>query len=313
MNILVTGGSGFIGSNLAEVLVDKGHNVIILDTKKNPKNISNFIDKVKYVQGDVRDNELLDAMFCENEFGGIVHLAAVSRVIWGEENPNNCVDVNINGTRTLLESMKRNKQKPWFIFGSSREVYGEPTELPVCENCPETPVNIYGKTKVVGENLVREYSKKLGLSSAILRFSNVYGNERDILDRVIPRFILSALKGEELEIHGGNQLFDFTHIKDTVNGIVKTIELLENNRGNYSEDFHILTGKGTTLQELVKIISQHLDQELDVVYKKSRNYDVEQFVGNPSKATEMLNFKADVLPERGILATIERYKEAFDL
>ena len=314
MNILITGGAGFIGSNLVEKLIFKGYNPIILDIVREPNNIKNLNDRFMYYQSDIRNKSNLENLFKEYKIDGIIHLAAVSRVIWGQENPNLCFDINTNGTRILFESLKKSNQKPWFIFGSSREVYGESSDLPVCESCKKIPINIYGETKIMGEHIVKEYTKELGLKSVILRFSNVYGNERDILDRVLPRFILAALKGKDIYIHGGNQLIDFTYIDDTVNGIIKTIYFLDNklNKGS-NEDFHLLTGHGTTLQNAIKIISQNTDNGFDIEITEPRKYDVNRFYGNPDKAKRKLNFEAEILPKDGIPATIARFSEVFDL
>ncbi len=313
MQILITGGAGFIGSNLAERLINNRDKVTILDIVSVPDNLSLIKDQCTYICGDVRNTKLLENLFLNNNFDGIIHFAAVSRVIWGEEEPQKCKDINITGTRLLLEKIKLNKKRPWFILGSSREVYGEPNKLPVTEDFPKEPINLYGKTKLTGEELVRKYANEQGLKAAILRFSNVYGNEKDIMDRVIPRFVIAALSGKNIEIHGGEQLFDFTHIEDTLNGIIKTIEYLSNhheiNSGSHVEDFHILTGKGTTLQEVVKIISLHLKNKPNVIYTDPRDYDVNKFYGDTSKARKILDFNAEILIQEGIPLTIKQFKE----
>jgi nucleoside-diphosphate-sugar epimerase len=314
MNILITGGAGFIGSNLVKEFVDSGHTAILLDVKERPENNDKCSNNAEYYKGDVRDNIKLGRIFQEHKINGVIHLAAVSRVIWGEQDPRTCIDVNINGTRTVLDAIKKSNQKPWIIFGSSREVYGEPVNIPVCEDCTKKPINIYGVTKIAGEYLVRDYSNELGLGCTILRFSNVYGDEKDILDRVIPKFIIAALKGEELEIHGGDQVFDFTHIKDTISGITKAANMLENNGVSpVTDDLHILTGYGTTLQDIVKIISRNVPEKPKVSYKSARNYDVERFVGDPGKAKKLIDFQAMILPEEGIASTIDRFMEVFNL
>lgn len=315
MALLITGGAGFIGSNLAIKLLELNYEVIVIDTKENPVNLETIRDSIEYIKCDVRDSEKLQEIIDSLKIRGIIHLAAVSRVIWGEQDPERCIDININGTKSVLQAIVRSKSRPWLIFGSSREVYGEPEKLPVKEDFPKIPINVYGYTKLLGERLVEQYAKKYKLNAITLRFSNVYGNEKDILDRVIPRFILAALRDETIEIHGGQQIFDFTHIDDTVVGIVKAIKFLEEldqNSGFY-EHFHILPGRPSTLQKIVNIIADYLKKSLKVVYTAPRAYDVVRFYGDPSKAYEILGFKARIFVEEGIPMTIERFKRVFGL
>lgn len=308
--ILVTGGAGFIGSNFIKRTIDEGSQIYYLDWRDDLHNIRMFDGSIKYIHQDVCDKSGLYHLFQKHHFDGVVHLAAVSRVIWGEQDPDRCILTNTIGTSNLLDMMEKTEQKAWLIFGSSREVYGEPSSFPVDENAPKNPINIYGRTKLDGERMVRDWSHRTGNPSAVLRFSNVYGNEKDILDRVLPRFVLGAIRHQPLEIHGGNQLIDFTHINDTVEGIVRTIDFLNNGCDLYDE-FHLLTGKGTTLQECVKILSNHTGFENEVILNKGRKYDVDRFVGDPSKARKKLNFRADIKPDVGIPMTCDRFREVF--
>jgi nucleoside-diphosphate-sugar epimerase len=310
--ILVTGGAGFIGSSVIERAIKEGKEVHCLDHRNDLDKLSHLNGSVNTVNIDTTNKNDLRSFLEKYSFSGVIHLAAVSRVVWGEKDPQKCKEVNVDGTQNLLECLEETGQNPWFIFGSSREVYGEPTSTPVKENAPKMPINIYGETKLAGEQAVREWSVRTGNSSVILRFSNVYGNEKDILDRVLPRFILWALKGQPLEIHGGNQLIDFTHIDDTVEGIFRAIDYLGNGCPLH-DDFHLLTGKGTTLQEVAGIISDYLGQDVQLVKKDCRNYDVDRFVGEPSKAMSKIKFKARVKPEKGIPMTIDRFREVFSL
>jgi len=310
--ILITGGAGFIGSNLAEELVKDGYEIHILDILDEPENIYPFEDGVDYVKMDVRDEELHKFLKDVNP-DGIIHLAAVSRVIWCEENPELCQSVNLGGTKNLLKAISEMRERPWLIFGSSREVYGEPQRIPVSEEFPVNPINTYGIAKVQGEKEVTKSSDEHEFKSVILRFSNVFGNERDILDRVIPRFIIRALKDEPIEIHGGNQLFDFTYIDDTVQGIVKTIKFMEKQEENgYIDTFHILTGTPTEITELPKIISKHLEKELEIRYTEPRTYDVERFYGNPEKAGKFLGYSAKVGMDEAIKRAIENLREVVE-
>ena len=191
-----------------------------------------------------------------NNFNGVIHLAAVSRVIIAQNNPKECIRTNISGTKVLLEVLSHESlEKPWLIFGSSREVYGEPHMLPVLETFEKKHVNIYGDSKIQGENMFKDFANLHNTSAIILRFSNVYGNEFDLLDRVIPKFIKAINNGECLIIEGGEQVIDFTHIDDTIDTIIKTIYYLESNT-KIVDDFHILPGVGCSLYDAISYIEK---------------------------------------------------------
>jgi len=307
-HILVTGGSGFIGRTLVKKLTDQGSSVIVYDIVPFPEP-EHSNSSVKYFPGDIRDILTLKTIFQKFRIEGVIHLAAVSRVITAQNDPELCWDVNVNGTRSLLDAVSTSLQKPWVIMGSSREIYGEPDSIPVPESYGFHPINIYGEAKAEGERLIREYSEIHGLNSIVLRFSNVYGARYDILDRVIPRFILKALHNEALEIHGGDQVFDFTHVDDTTHGIILAITYLQKQKNGRSfDDFHLLTGTPHSLQEIVLMIGNVLNKPLNIVYKSPRNYDVVRFAGDPSKAYEHLGFEAAIPLEAGIQKTIELFQ-----
>lgn len=263
---------------------------------------------VEQVIGDLSEHEVMKEAL-EYKPDGIVHLAAVSRVVDAENDKMRCRRVNEKLTKQLLDGCRRMDNSPWFVYGSSREVYGEQNRLPVPENCVHKPINVYGECKKQSEIHVQDYSTTCA-KGMVLRFSNVYGNEFDILDRVVPRFILNAMREVPLEINGGSQVFDFTHISDTVSGIVASIANISGKNLGYFEDVHLLTGKGTTLQELTATISEAIDRPVDVVFKEARVYDVNRFIGDPRKSFSVLGFKANTSISDGVKATIDRFVEA---
>jgi nucleoside-diphosphate-sugar epimerase len=247
MNILITGGAGFIGRTLYQQLVKKGIHVTLLDKKKS------FLTRdttTLYIQTDVYNQDMMLSLFKTQQFDGIVHLAAVSRVVEAEKNPSECEKTNIGGIYSLLNSIENASQKPWLIFGSSREVYGEQSMLPVKESAFKRAINIYGDTKIKGEKIFTDFAQKYDLNCAIVRFSNVYGNRYDIFDRVIPRFIRAIVTGAPLTIEGGDQLIDFTYIDDTINGLLKVIDYVAHGK-NIIDDFHLCPGIGWTLYQLI--------------------------------------------------------------
>ena len=303
MKILITGGAGFIGRTLQEKLCKLNNNITLLDIKK-PFAINSAL--VTYIQADICDQEKMQYIFTEYQFDGIIHLAAVSRVVEAQNNPQKCEKTNLGGIYSLLNGVEKTKQKPWLIFGSSREVYGESVNLPVKENAEKIAVNIYGETKIKGENLFLEFSKIHGLNCAIIRFSNVYGNRYDIFDRVIPKFIRAIVSRETLTIEGGDQLIDFTHIDDSIEGILKIINLL-NQQDNIIDDFHLCPGVGWSLYQLIDFIEQATGISAKIEINLKRDYDVVKFIGDTSKINKLLKLKKFISLEEGIYQSINEY------
>ncbi len=287
----------------------------MLDKEYHNKGNKPYLDskQIDFIQCDINDYELLIEIFNTNKYDGIIHLAAVSRVVVAQNNPEECIRTNIKGTETLLKALENSItqiSKPWIIFGSSREVYGEPKKLPVKESFEKRFVNIYGDSKIQGENMFFSFSKKNGNNCLILRFANVYGNEYDLIDRVIPRFIKAIYFEQELTIEGGNQVIDFTHIDDTINTIVKAIKHLENNE-NIIDDFHILPGIGWSLYQLVEYIEDIVGKKAIIKINPKRNYDVEKFIGDPTKIKTILKSREFLTLKQGLKQAIPKYLKVF--
>lgn len=304
MNILITGGAGFIGRSLKDKLLDLGYTITLLDKKIAPANLRK---EVRYIQSDVCDQKKLTLLFQEAHFDGIIHLAAVSRVVEAQNNPAECIRTNVDGIKSLLQAIELADKKPWLVFGSSREVYGEADTLPVAEDFPKRVVNIYGESKVKGEQLFMEFSEKYNITSIVVRFSNVYGNRHDIFDRVIPRFIRSIYTEKELTIEGGKQLIDFTHIDDTVKGILSILDFIKQSPIGTREDFHLCPGVGWTLYQLIKYIELATGKSAIVKKNPKRNYDVVQFIGETSKIANTLGLKEFTGLEIGVQQCISEY------
>ena len=291
MKILVTGSAGFIGSALKEFLEEQEIDVIPFDIK----------DDLQY---NIKDLKILKKRV--SDVDGIVHLAAVSRVIIAQEHPHECVSTNIGGVANVLEAARtRGNNTPWIIFGSSREVFGEPSVLPVVEESPKIPINIYGLSKITGENLCEVYTRYYGLKVRILRFSNVYTSINDHMDRVIPKFILQALRDEDLYINGsGKEQFDFTYISDTVNGIWGCIQEIEK-KDTVLDDFNLSIGTPVSLKELAELIIKKTESKSRIMFNYSRNYDVNHFYASPKKAKDILRFSPSISIEKGIELAIQ--------
>jgi nucleoside-diphosphate-sugar epimerase len=290
--ILVTGSEGLIGRAVETALLGAGFEVAGLDILSRGER-----------RGDVRDRDALERAL--RGVSGVVHLAAVSRVLWGEKYPKACVDINVGGTKNLLESSLASPLRPWFLFASSREVYGEPKRLPVTEDFPLRPVNLYGRTKAEGEAMAMEAREK-GLSTAVVRFSNVYGSVLDHPDRVVPAFARAAALGGEIRVEGEENIFDFTHLDDTARGVLAMVNLLEaGERG--LPPVHLLSGSPCTLGELAALAVRNSRNEISVKSAKARSFDVSRFSGDPGRAARLLGWKARIPLEEGFARLCEGF------
>jgi nucleoside-diphosphate-sugar epimerase len=300
MKVLITGGNGFIGSHLADKLIEMGHEVTLFDLvfTKNTEKMN-----CEKVVGDLRNFD--DVLAVVKNKDVIFHFGAVSRVVWGQQDPCKCFQVNVGGTLNVLEAVRKNRNRAIVFMGSSREVYGEAKSMPVSESNPKKPKSIYGLSKFTGEGLFLSYHKYYGVKSVIFRFSNVYGSERDLLDRVTPKFIIKALNNQPLTLYGGKQIFDYTYIDDTVNGILLALKKADEIIG---EEFHFVTGKGTSVEELAKKIINLCKSNSKVVIEPEKTFDVSLFVGSLEKSSNILGYEPKVSLDEGLKRTIDLYK-----
>jgi nucleoside-diphosphate-sugar epimerase len=297
--ILITGHEGLIGRHLFARLNASGYRVKGID--KNAVK-ANF-------RGDItKSSDLVESIF---ECDGIVHLAAVSRVVWGQQQPNLCWKTNAEASRNLITVAQNCSLPPWVLVASSREVYGEPTILPVTEDAALNPVNIYGDAKLAMERATLE-SRKVGLNTAIIRLANVYGCTQDHADRVIPAFCRAAAQGQPLRVDGMNHTFDFTHISDVIEGLMITIELLISGRKDLPP-IHLLPGIATTLGEAAKIAVAAAKSSSTIHEAPPRNYDVARFVGDPTRALDILGWQAKISPTKGIQQLVKSFKKQYEV
>jgi nucleoside-diphosphate-sugar epimerase len=262
---------------------DEGWSVSVLDLRDPAQ------------RGDVRDARCIARAV--SGCVGIVHLAAVSRVIWGEQDPALCWATNVDGTRNILDAAIASPHRPWVVFASSREVYGQPHQLPAREDTPLAPVNVYGRSKVAGEQLVVG-ARAAGLHTAVVRLSNVYGSSHDHADRVVPAFVRAALDGRPLRVDGVANTFDFTHVDDVAGGLIAIMRALE--RGESLPPLHLVTGQPTSLGDLAALVLKLTGSRSAVVEAPSRTFDVARFYGEPARALNVLGWRAAIPLREGI-------------
>jgi nucleoside-diphosphate-sugar epimerase len=288
--ILVTGHLGLVGCHLVPKLALMGYQVVGFDLADN--------------SGDILNSSLLEQAM--QSCHGIIHLAAVSRVIWGQNEPDKCWKTNALASEKLLQLAAKSSLKPWVLVSSSREVYGEAEQLPVNEDMATNPVNIYGRAKLYMEQAAYE-ARAAGVNTAVVRLANVYGCVNDHKDRVIPAFCRNAVLGNPLRVDGFEHLFDFTHVSDTVNGITRVIELLCAGERNLPA-IHLLPGEGTTLKQAADFAVTSANSISVIKEATSRSYDVCKFIGNPTRAKALLDWQAIILPKEGIATLVEDFK-----
>jgi nucleoside-diphosphate-sugar epimerase len=303
MRVLISGAGGFIGSHLADRLLLGGYAVTGLDLQfeRNPNAMN-----LERIIGDLTTFDSLDRIITDSDL--IAHFAAVSRVEEGQKEPERCFKINVGGTLRILEALKKHSDKI-LIFGSSREVYGEPKQFPVTELHPKNPISIYGISKLSSEMLISLYSKLFGIKYVILRFSNVYGSERDLPDRVIPKFVRLASQKLPLEVNGGNQILDFTFIDDVVDGVTNLLkELSSGNELPLYQEYHLTSGKGMSVLSLAQTIKDVFRSTSPLEIRESRNFDVQQFVGDYTKARKAFSYE----PRHSLEAGLKKYKERLE-
>ncbi len=290
--VLITGSEGLVGGAVRAALAARGHEIVGLDLRSAGSEY-----------GDVRDSGRVREAIAG--CSGIVHLAAVSRVIWAEHAPDDCRSTNVGGVRRVIEAALKQPARPWVLFASSREVYGQPRHLPATEDAPFSPVNVYGYSKVEGERLM-EKARIGGLRTAIVRLSNVYGSTHDHADRVAPAFARAVVEGSAIRIDGADCTFDFTHIDDTVRGMVEVMNRLE--AGHTPPPVHLLTGMPTTLRELAEMAMALARENVPVSEAPPRSFDVSRFHGDPSRALKLLGWEPRVSLRDGVARLVRDFR-----
>jgi nucleoside-diphosphate-sugar epimerase len=293
----VTGSLGLIGTALVRQMAASGVCLRGLDFRADP-------GSPEY--GDILDEKAVarSAEGCS----GIVHLAGVSRVLTGERDPGDCLHTNRQGTANVVNAALAMNPRPWVVFASSREVYGQAADLPVGENAPYSPVNVYGRSKVLAEQEVLS-ARTAGLRAVTLRFSNVYGSVVDYPDRVVPCFARAAARDGVLSVEGPHHTFDFTHVEDVARGILAVVVRLES-EDHLPTAVHLVSGRGTTLGELADLAIAAAEGRGRRVDAPSRAYDVARFVGDPSLASIALGWRAAIGIEKGVRALVREFRHA---
>ena len=309
--ILVTGGSGFIGSHLCDKLVELGLETVNLDNfcnNYNPaikeRNISGLINNPLYhlYRGDIRDNRILDRIFASHSIGIIIHLAALAGVRQSLARPCDYVSVDVEGTVNILEYAAKRRIKR-FLFGSSSSVYGD-NPVPFKESDRlERPLSPYAAAKVSGEMFCRTYHQLYGFSVGCLRFFTVYG-PRQRPEMAIHHFTKLIDSGLDVPLFGkGSSERDYTYIDDIIRGILGASE------APYSfEVFNLGNSKTTTLSELVKLIGDTMGKQPRLKKLPVQLGDVPRTWADLSHSERILGYQPQVDIKEGIERFVNWYR-----
>ena len=302
MNIVITGGSGFVGSYLCEKLINDGHKIIAIDNllTGSMENINNLLDNenFSFIEHDVQDH-----IEIEDKVDYVLHFASAASPKAYTEHPVNTLKAGSVGTINTLGLAKKHSAE--YLLASTSEVYGDPLISPQNEEYwgnvnPNGERSMYDEAKRFAEAAVATYSRSYGLKTKIVRIFNTYGPRMQLNDgRVVTNFITQALNGEDITIYGdGSQTRSFSYVDDTVNGIIALMN------SNFNEVFNIGNPNEITVKQLATEIIKLTNSNSKIIYKNLPKDDPKQRQPDISKAKEKLYWKPEIDLETGLKKTI---------
>ena len=303
MNILITGGAGFVCSHLADTLFEKNHNLILLDNllTGNKNNIEHLLGhkNVNFIQHDVQDH-----IDISEEIDFIFHFASAASPIAYQENPVNTLKAGSIGTINTLGLAK--VKNAAYLLASTSEIYGDPEVSPQSEEYwgnvnPNGERSMYDEAKRFAEAATATYSRTYNLQTKVVRIFNTYGPRMQLNDgRVVTNFIVQALKGEDITVYGdGSQTRSFSYVQDTVNGIISLME------SEHNDVFNIGNPTEITINELASKIIEITNSNSKLINKDLPQDDPKQRKPDITKAKTLLNWEPKVKLEDGLTKTID--------
>ena len=302
MKIIVTGGSGFLGSHMIPALEAEGHTILNIDIRE-PKYVF-----VETVIADILDTDKMKEVIRDAD--AVLHLAGLIEAGESVKDPQKFIDVNISGTVSVLEAMRENGINI-ILFSSSAAVYGEPQNIPIQEDDPTMPINPYGMTKLAMEGLISSYVKAHGMTGVALRYFNLYGpkEHHEPESHAMPRFIKQIYDGKEVTVYGsGEHQRDYIHVKDIADAHLKALHYAVKHQGEYHY-FNLSTEKPSTVLEIAQAVEQAMGKEAKVSHLPERPGDPLVLYASAQKAKEVLGWEAQVSLDEGIKETVEYFVE----
>ncbi|MEX2690864.1 MAG: SDR family NAD(P)-dependent oxidoreductase [Candidatus Njordarchaeum guaymaensis] len=314
--VLVTGGAGFIGSNIVEELLNRGYNVIVIDNlslgkTKNIKHLlENNADKIRFIEGDVRDIKILSDLADEIDF--IIHEAAASSLPMFVPDPREGVKVNVLGFLNILEIARTHDNIRRIVYATTSSLYGA-LEPPHREDMPVIPRTFYEYSMYAREHAARIYYDLYNVEAVGVRYFSIYGPHEEHKGKfanIVTQFMWMLMRGEMPVIYGdGTQTRDFTFVKDAARATILAME-----KPDLGADiFNVGTGRETTFNDVIQLIGRLIGIPVKPKYVKNpiKNY-VYRTQADTTKAEKILGFRAKVSLEEGMKKTYEYYKKKFE-
>ena len=296
MHILITGGTGFLGSHLSTFLSKQGHTITIFDNFSNSKSKISTNNKIKIIEGDILNYSVLSNSMKSVDL--VIHLAAQISVKDSIKNPEKTIEINVQGTQNMLDSCVENKIHN-FIAASSAAVFGNQCIMPLTENSKKKPISAYGESKLLMEEKIIEFSKQNNLNSIILRFFNLYGTgQSKQYAGVITKFLENIKKNRNLEIYGtGRQTRDFINVDDAVNSFNLAIKKID---GKVGKIYNVGSGTSITIYELAKLLLEISGKNLEIICKPPLVGDIVHSQTLTKSITNELGFIPKIPLKKGL-------------
>ncbi|CCO24483.1 UDP-glucose 4-epimerase GalE [Maridesulfovibrio hydrothermalis] len=324
LSLLVCGGAGYIGSHMARMIAEAGHDVTVFDNLSTGH--LEALKWGKFIKGDLRNQDDLDDAFQDTEFDAVFHFSGLIVVSESVEKPFEYYDNNVTGTINLLQAMRKYGVDK-FIFSSTAAVYGDPVMDMITEDHPLKPLSPYGRSKLYVEEILQDYAEAYGFDSACFRYFNAAGAHPDSRigeahspeTHLIPNVLLSCIdEGRRLKIFGdsystpdGTCVRDYVHVQDLCSAHLKALNFINENKGAHV--FNLGNGQGFSIIEVIKAASQVIGREIGFDFEPARSGDSPRLVADSSKAADLLGWEPEFDNLTSIIETAYRWhkKPAF--